>query len=85
MAERMILLLLLATLLFLPLQACTDSGKEKGPVFKKLPEISEIKPQKPVKIKLKKNASGSYSWEITGNDANEIIEADKRLRKAMEE
>lgn len=84
MAERKILLLLLATLLFLPLQACTDSGKEKEPVFKKLPEISEIKPQKPVKIKLKKNASGSYSWEITGNDTDEIIEADRKLRKAIE-
>jgi hypothetical protein len=84
MAERKILLLLLATLLFLPLLACTDSGKEKGPVFKKLPGISEIKPQKPVKIKLKKNASGSYSWEVTGNDADEIIEADKKLRKAIE-
>ncbi|NOZ69622.1 MAG: hypothetical protein GXP46_10375 [Deferribacteres bacterium] len=64
--------------------ACTDGrDSEKEPVFRQVPEIREIRPQKPVKIKLKRNSNGSYSWELTGDNADKIIEADRKLRKSL--
>ena len=64
--------------------ACTDSkGQKQEPVFKQVPEIQEVKPDKPVKIKLKRNAKNDYSWEINGDDVEEIIKAEKTLRKEL--
>jgi len=63
-----------------------------GPVFsednknfqiKKQPEIQQVKPKKPVKIKLRRSAEDRYTWEITGDDADEIVRADRRLRKLL--
>ena len=83
MAERkMVFAVLMAVLVFF-IHACTSDNDQKDAVFKQLPEITEVRPQKPVKIKLRRNASGSYSWEITGDDADIIIEADKKLAKAV--
>ena len=50
---------------------------------KKQPEIQQIKPKKPVKIKLRRSAEDKYTWEITGDDADEIVRADRRLRKLL--
>jgi hypothetical protein len=52
-------------------------------VFKKQPELQQIKPKKPVKIKLKRTAKDEYSWELSGDDVDEIVQADKRLRKLL--
>jgi hypothetical protein len=63
-----------------------------GPVFaadnkalqiKKQPEIQQIRPKKPVKIRLKRLAEGKYTWDITGDDVDEVVRADKRLRKLL--
>lgn len=51
--------------------------------FKKQPELQQIKPKKPVKIKLRRSAKDEYTWELTGDDAEEIIRTDKRLRKML--
>jgi hypothetical protein len=51
--------------------------------LKKQPEIQQVKPKKPVKLKLKRSAEGKYTWEITGDDVDEIVKADKRLRKLL--
>ena len=51
--------------------------------FKKQPEIQQVKPKKPVKLKLKRSAEGKYTWEITGDDVDEIVKADNRLRKLL--
>ncbi len=51
--------------------------------FKKQPEIQQVKPKKPVKIKLKRSAEGKYSWELSGDDTDEVVRADKRLRKLL--
>ena len=48
-----------------------------------MPEIAEIKPHKPVKIKLKRNFDGNYSWELTGDSANEVLQADKELKESV--
>jgi hypothetical protein len=51
--------------------------------FKKQSEIQQVKPKKPVKIKLRRSAEGKYTWEITGDDVDEIVKADRRLRKLI--
>lgn len=51
--------------------------------FKKQPEIQQVKPQKPVKIKLHRNAKGEYSWELSGDNVDEIANVDKKLRKLL--
>lgn len=51
--------------------------------FKKNPELQQIKPKKPVKIKLKRTATGKYTWDLTGDDVDEIIKIDKKLRKML--
>ncbi|MEN8262370.1 MAG: hypothetical protein ABFR82_02805 [Nitrospirota bacterium] len=77
---------LLLLFLIFNVQACTNSeSNQEKTVFKKKPEIQIIKPQKPVHIKLKRNGSGSYSWELKGDDPDEMIEVDGKLRKSLEE
>ncbi|MBI4685150.1 MAG: hypothetical protein HY755_08110 [Nitrospirae bacterium] len=51
--------------------------------IKKQPEIQQVKPKKPVKIKLKRSAEGRYTWELSGDDADEIARVDKKLRKLL--
>jgi len=51
--------------------------------IKKQPEIQQVKPKKTVKIKLRRSAEDRYTWEITGDDADEIVRADRRLRKLL--
>ncbi len=64
--------------------APTVYSADKEPfVFKKQPELQQIKPKKPVKIKLKRTAKDEYSWELSGDDVDEIVQADKRLRKLL--
>ncbi|OPY01058.1 MAG: hypothetical protein A4E61_01774 [Syntrophorhabdus sp. PtaB.Bin184] len=36
-----------------------------------------------IRIKLRKDGKGSYSWEITGKDAQEIIKADAVLTRRI--
>jgi hypothetical protein len=59
------------------------SEDNKNIQFKKQPEIQQIKPKKHVKIKLKRSAENKYTWEITGDDVDEIVKADRRLRKLL--
>jgi len=50
---------------------------------KKQPEIQQIKPKKPVKIKLKRSSEGRYTWDLAGDDADEVVRTDKRLKKLL--
>lgn len=61
------------------------TGSDKSPSFQfsKDQKIQQIKPKKPLKIKLHRNAKGEYSWEITGDNVDEIVSADRRLRKLL--
>ena len=38
-----------------------------------------------VKIKLKKDGKGGYSWEIAGKDAQEVLKVNDILRKKLNE
>ncbi len=58
------------------------AAQEAFPV-KKQPELQQIQPKKPVKIRLKRTAKDEYSWELSGDDADDIIRTDQRLRKLL--
>jgi thioredoxin-related protein len=74
----------LCLIIFLLTQACTGSDNKQSEVsFKQLPELQEIKPQKPVKIKLKRNTKGNYSWELSGDNVDEVVKVDRRLREYL--
>lgn len=51
--------------------------------FIKDPQIQQVKPKKPVRIKLHRNAKGEYSWDLTGDNVDEVVQTDKRLRKLL--
>jgi hypothetical protein len=51
--------------------------------LKKQPEIQQVKPQKPVKVKLHRNAKGEYSWDLNGDNVDEIVNTDRKLRKLL--
>ena len=74
---------IIITFLF-SLYSCTDHGHDLDKrIFKQLPELQDIKPRKPVKIKLKRNARGEYSWDLSGSETDQIIEADKNLQESL--
>jgi len=76
--------LLIAAVLFL-LPAGPSSALEKAaqPQPSKQPELRQIRPKKPVKIRLKRNAKDDYTWELSGDDADEVVRVDRRLRKLL--
>jgi hypothetical protein len=36
-----------------------------------------------IKVKLKRDGKGAYTWEITGKDTQEILKANEALRKRL--
>jgi len=81
MNARFFVVLLIVMFLALP-NIC--SAEKPAPLaYGKAQALSEAKPKKPVKIKVHRNAKGEYSWDLTGDDPDEVARADKRLRKAM--
>ena len=61
----------LIVILFSPMHACSGTDDKEGAVFKKETELQDIKPRTPVKIKLKRNKNGEYSWDLNGSDADD--------------
>jgi hypothetical protein len=52
-------------------------------VIERSPDIEKVKPHRPVKIKVKRDVQGRYSWELSGENTEEIIKTDRRLRRAF--
>jgi len=50
---------------------------------KKQPELQQVKPKKPIKIKLRRSPKDEYTWELSGDDADEIVKTDRKLRKML--
>ncbi|MEW6053424.1 MAG: hypothetical protein AB1552_06490 [Nitrospirota bacterium] len=73
--------ILLLALLCLSIPAL--SADTRVTTVRKQPEIQQIKPKKPVKIKLKRTSDGKYTWDLTGDDVDEIVRADRRLKKQL--
>lgn len=81
----MISFLLILSLFFSSSAQCTDKPQSSKPLqYSKNPEIQQVKPKKPVKIKLKRSGKGEYSWDLSGDSVDDIVRADKRLRKLLE-
>ena len=51
--------------------------------FDKQSGIQQVKPKKPVKIKLRRTPKGEYTWDLSGDDVEEVVKADARLRKLL--
>lgn len=51
--------------------------------FTKEQQVQQIKPKKPLRVKIHRNAKGEYTWDITGDNIDEIVRADARLRKLL--
>ena len=78
--------MLFAMIMLLPAYACTESSEGRKEItFKQQPEIIEIRPQRPVKIKLKRGTTGQYSWDLSGDDAEKVLEADRKLKEELGE
>ena len=72
----------IAILLLVFVSAACPADKENLQ-FKKQPELQQIKPKKPVKIKLRRTEKDGYVWELSGDDADEIVKTDRKLRKML--
>jgi hypothetical protein len=77
----LILAFLFVTVMFLC--APLFSKDTKDFTLRKNPEIQHIKPKKPVRIKLKRTTEGKYTWDLTGDDVDEVVNTDRRLRKLL--
>ncbi len=75
-------ILITATLLILTVSISYPADKGNFQ-FKKQAGLQQIRPKKPVKIKLKRSARDEYSWELSGDDADEIVRTDRKLRKML--
>ena len=75
------LFLLLSVAIALIAPATGAMAEDKGFRLSSNQEVSEVVPEVPVRIKLKKLADGTYTWEISGTDVQSIIDADSALRK----
>jgi outer membrane biogenesis lipoprotein LolB len=64
-------------------QKKTSEGQAMEAQYQK--ELDEIKKslKGDVKIRLKKDGKGGYSWEITGKDAQEVLKTNEVLRKKL--
>ena len=67
------------------LQQKAPGGKTSEAQYKQ--ELDEIRKslKSDVKIKLKKDGKGAYTWEISGKDANEVLKANDTLKKKLAE
>jgi hypothetical protein len=59
------------------------TSAEQGFQFSKQPALQQVKPKKPVRIKLRRTSKNEYSWELTGDDVDEVVKADRKLRKLL--
>lgn len=60
-----------------------STGKSQSTSIQQIPSLVQTKPKKPLNIKLKRNSKDDYSWEINGENVQDIINADRRLRKGL--
>ena len=81
--KKSILLLASVSISIILIFSSVFSKDNKDFQFKKQTEIQQVKPKKPVKIKLKRLADGKYTWDLTGDDVDELVRVDRRLKKLL--
>jgi len=80
-------IIVLGALLGLMMLHSCEGGNIGGPEIRVVQNkdlASRVSSVKPVKINLKRKPNGTYSWDISGNDVESILEADRQLRKEFE-
>jgi len=84
MSRLKLFLFLLLLLPLLAVQGCKNNAAgQNDTVFKQIPELKQIKPERSVKIKLKRSTRGDYSWDLNGEDADKVIAVDRKLRDSL--
>ncbi|TAN44804.1 MAG: hypothetical protein EPN22_05490 [Nitrospirae bacterium] len=81
-------ILLAVSLCLLPLSFNTEAADNPQKPqaqfqFKKNEEVKQIAPKRPVRIKLHRSSNGAYNWDLTGDNVDDIIRTDARLRKQL--
>jgi hypothetical protein len=68
-----------------PVAGKAADGEAREAQYKK--EMDEIKKslKGDIKVKLKRDGKGAYTWEITGKETQEILKANEALRKRLAE
>lgn len=77
-------IIVLLSLMFAFCSCAKDVSETPEIQVKQDRELAEMKPKKPVKIDLKRKENGAYTWEISGDDVEKIVEADRKLRKSLQ-
>jgi hypothetical protein len=67
----------------LPPQVKPENPPAPKVVVEKEKMIKEQPLPPEVKIKLKKDGKDSYSWELTGSDADQVLKVNEKLRKQL--
>ena len=78
---RHFLMCCMLILMMVSVAACA-AEKEDFQITKQ-PELQQIQPKKPVKIKLRRSPKDEYTWELSGDDPDEIVKTDRKLRKML--
>ncbi len=82
MKRSIVISVIISLFLLIPLKT-VFSVDNKTVQIKKQTELQQVKPKKPVKIKLKRSGESKYTWDLTGDDVDEIVRTDKRLKKLL--
>jgi hypothetical protein len=80
---RIIPAVLILLMLFAGFSCAKDHSGEAELKISRDEDLAKIRPEKPVRIQLKRKENGTYSWEITGDDVEKIIAADRKLEKSL--
>ncbi|MBF0472519.1 MAG: hypothetical protein HQK91_13240 [Nitrospirae bacterium] len=83
-------LIIMSFVILIPCNRCgsskqCDAEQEKQTkfVYNKDKNIIKTHPLKPVKIKLKRDYDGDYSWEIVGEDAGDVLRNNRMLEEKL--
>lgn len=52
--------------------------------FGSRPGVLAAENDRPVRVKLKRTATGAYTWELDGDDVAEVVKADRALRRYID-
>ncbi len=80
--KRFMIIFIVAALLFFA-QVAYSAGEEDFR-FAVNTGLANIKPKKPVRITVKRTVKDGYTWELKGDDTDEIIRINKKLRKELD-
>ncbi|HAK88216.1 MAG: hypothetical protein A2077_07385 [Nitrospirae bacterium GWC2_46_6] len=83
MAKKITILVLIALFLGLLPYYVLSAEQKQSFQFSQDRQIQQIKSKKPVKIKLHRTQKGEYSWDLTGDNTDDVVQADRRLRKLL--